>query len=126
MPSKPIHIFENVGEDVTMSEWDYDKVYDVIKLRLEEIHRLGISHNDVRPANILVSETGKIWLIDFGSSRCPSNEERKRNDFAALDSIFKRNFSGNQQGNGVYLEDPDSEGIGISNNKYRSEGGRSD
>ena len=97
IPSKPMHIFEDLGEEVPMSEWDYDKVYDVIKLRLEELHHLGISHNDVRPANIVVADTGKISLIDFGLSTYPTNEEGKRSDFAGLDTSFNREPYGIQE-----------------------------
>ena len=61
-----------------MFEWDYDQVYDAIELRLEELYHLGISHNDVRLANIFFSETGKISLIDFGLSTCPTSEKRKK------------------------------------------------
>ena len=53
MPRKPMYTFEYLGEEVPMSDWDYDQVYDVNKLMLEELHHLGISHNDVGPANIL-------------------------------------------------------------------------
>ena len=83
-----MHIFEDLGEEVPMSEWDYDKVYDVIKLRLEELHLFGVSHNDIRSANIHVSVSGKTSLIDFGHSDCTNNEERKRNDFKSLHHIF--------------------------------------
>lgn len=78
MPSHPIHIFEYLGEEKPMDAWDYNKVYEVIKQRLKELHLLGISHNDVRLANIHVSLSGKISLIDFGLSVCPSSEELTR------------------------------------------------
>lgn len=89
--SQPMHIFEYLGEEKSMDEWDYDKVYEVIKQRLEDIHQLGITHNDVRLANIHVSLSGKISLIDFGLSVCPSSEELRQEDFTALDHIFSKN-----------------------------------
>ena len=118
LPSKPMHRFEDLGEEVPMSEWDYDKVYDVIKLRLEELHHLGISHNDVRIANIVVADTGKISLIDFGLSTYPTNEKRKGRDFAGLDTSFNRASYSIREENEYDLEDGSSEGT--ENNNYAS------
>ncbi|KAJ0160275.1 hypothetical protein CTA2_8237 [Colletotrichum tanaceti] len=36
---------------------------------LAHLHTLGLAHNDVNPANILVSETGMPVLVDFDSCR---------------------------------------------------------
>ncbi|OJT24542.1 histidine kinase [Archangium sp. Cb G35] len=33
---------------------------------LAEVHRRGVIHKDIKPANILRSEGGRVWLIDFG------------------------------------------------------------
>ena len=122
MPSKPMHIFEDLGEEVPMSEWDYDKVYDAIKLRLEELHHLGISHNDVRPANIVVSETGKILLIDFGLSTCPASEKRKKRDFEALDQSLRKGSYGVHEGNEDDLEDMPSKKADTKNSGSRNDG----
>ena len=31
----------------------------------EEIHALGVIHGDVRSENIIISQEGKVWIIDF-------------------------------------------------------------
>ena len=36
---------------------------------LEEVHRSGIWHLDIKPANIMVDSHGKALLIDFGASK---------------------------------------------------------
>ncbi|CAG85694.2 DEHA2B16720p [Debaryomyces hansenii CBS767] len=88
LPDHPMHIFEYLGKEMQEDNWDKKKVHRVIKSRLKELHSLGISHNDVRPANIHVSVSGKISLIDFGLSDCSNNEKRKKNDFENLDYIL--------------------------------------
>lgn len=89
----PMHIFEYLGKEIPMKEWDKHKVHKIIKSRLEELHLLGISHNDVRLANIHVSVSGKVSLIDFGLSDCTNNGEHKKNDLENLDFILGLNSS---------------------------------
>lgn len=36
---------------------------------IRHLHSLGLAHNDVNPANIMVSADGMPILVDFGSSR---------------------------------------------------------
>jgi hypothetical protein len=88
LPDHPMHIFESLGKQISMEEWNMDNVHEVIKSRLEELHLLGISHNDVRKANIHVSVSGEISLIDFGLSDCSNNEGLKANDIKSLDQVF--------------------------------------
>ena len=89
----PMHIFEYLGKEVPEEKWNNKEVYKVIKSRLEELHLIGISHNDIRLANIHVSVSGKISLIDFGLSDYTNNEEHKKNDFETLEYILRLNGS---------------------------------
>jgi tetratricopeptide (TPR) repeat protein len=36
---------------------------------LEHAHALGIVHRDVKPANLIVDDWGKLWVTDFGLAR---------------------------------------------------------
>jgi serine/threonine protein kinase/Flp pilus assembly protein TadD len=36
---------------------------------LEHAHQLGIVHRDVKPGNLIVDESGKVWVADFGLAR---------------------------------------------------------
>ncbi|WP_224248534.1 trifunctional serine/threonine-protein kinase/ATP-binding protein/sensor histidine kinase [Hyalangium gracile] len=33
---------------------------------LAEVHRRGVIHKDITPSSILLSEDGRVWLVDFG------------------------------------------------------------
>lgn len=87
IPSQPMHIFEDLGEEIPSTEWNKCKVHEVVMERLAEIHLLGISHNDIRLDNIQVSISGRVTLIDFGFAFYPSSEEQKKRDFEALDEL---------------------------------------
>src|ERR1700686_1408743 len=42
---------------------------------LAAAHRKGVIHGDVKPANILITEDGRVKLMDFGMARVASREQ---------------------------------------------------
>jgi eukaryotic-like serine/threonine-protein kinase len=42
---------------------------------LAAAHRKGVIHGDVKPANILITEDGRVKLMDFGTARVAAREQ---------------------------------------------------
>src|SRR5262249_47064796 len=37
---------------------------------LEHAHQFGVIHRDVKPANLLMDASGRLWVTDFGLAHC--------------------------------------------------------
>lgn len=53
----------------TFSEEDVRDILPQVLEALEEVHGNEIWHLDLKPGNIMIDKTGKVYLIDFGASK---------------------------------------------------------
>ncbi len=44
---------------------------------IENLHKIGILHRDMKPSNIIVKEDGEVVIIDFGSACFSKNEDKE-------------------------------------------------
>lgn len=44
---------------------------------LETLHQANVIHRDIKPDNILMNESGQVWLVDYEIARIYRNEVRK-------------------------------------------------
>jgi serine/threonine protein kinase len=54
---------------------------------LKKLHSVGYTHNDMKPSNIMLSETFDATLIDFGYSKKYINENNSHMKKCCLDSF---------------------------------------
>ena len=74
-----LYIVTEYIEGQTLAQWMIDNpkpdlesvrgIVDQIAKGLRAFHRLEMLHQDLRPANIMIDNTGTVKIIDFGSTR---------------------------------------------------------
>jgi serine/threonine protein kinase len=100
--------FEKYNKTLTdRFNMDYPLTHDIdhgIKLGIQHLHSLGLSHNDINPHNIMFKSDGTPIIIDFDSCQIIGEKLLKgggwndqfysvaspANDYAALEEIEKR------------------------------------
>ncbi len=60
---------ETTFESRTAANYEVVRVGIEVAEALDHAHRRGVIHRDVKPGNLLVEKTGKVWLTDFGLAR---------------------------------------------------------
>lgn len=78
---------------------------------LENAHKNGIVHCDIKPHNILVTETGRIKVADFGIARAVNSSMNSKDEHAVLGSVHY--FSPEQASGGPVDERTDIYSLGV-------------
>jgi hypothetical protein len=60
---------EVLQEQGCLTEKQGAAVLDAIAAALASAHRVGITHRDVKPGNVLIADDGRVKLTDFGIAR---------------------------------------------------------
>jgi len=67
--------------DGNLSEWAICEYFKKLCKIYIDIHKVGITHEDCKPSNIIIDDDNEVYLIDFNISHDPSQpSERGRTD----------------------------------------------
>jgi serine/threonine protein kinase len=72
----------NTEADAEILEGGILKCVHQVLIALRVLHRHGISHNDIKPGNILLDINGDSFLCDYGSCTCPGIREPRQVKFS--------------------------------------------
>ena len=77
LPSQPKSLSgDSAGDDVAWqtTNWRTAVTWAAqVADGLHAAHELGIIHRDIKPSNLIVDQSGKPWITDFGLARIQSN-----------------------------------------------------
>ena len=65
-----------------------------IVIAIEQLHQLGISHNDIKSDNVMIGADGHVVIIDFGLAQQFSPPRKLRNDWRAVAEICYQLITG--------------------------------
>ena len=68
---------ELLKERKTLSESELNDIFLPILDGLEQVHKAGFIHRDIKPPNIYIREDGSPVLLDFGSARQSMGEKTR-------------------------------------------------
>lgn len=66
-----------IDEQYVFSKKQVKSIVKQLVVAMTELHRFNIIHRDIKPDNIIINESGHVWLIDYDISRIYREEIRK-------------------------------------------------
>lgn len=77
-PEKNAHLVE------TAMRVDRQKIEDELKVFVDHLHEAGVTHGDLFKRNMMLDESGRLYVIDFGKAKSISfaddREDQRRSD----------------------------------------------
>jgi serine/threonine-protein kinase len=77
-------LLKDVIEAGPVPEGDAVRYVDGILEALEYSHRAGVVHRDIKPGNVMITETGQVKVMDFGIARAVSDSSSTVADTTAI------------------------------------------
>ena len=102
---------ERHGKGLKQDSWkSFARIGAQVAQALRHAHRKGVLHNDVKPGNLLIDSTGKVFVTDFGLAE-PLDPESSDHDEAVNGTL---RYMAPERFQGIFDETSDVYSLGIT------------
>lgn len=106
---------ETMLKNRKLDSWEAKRFLATVLIIIGEFHKYGFIHRDIKPNNMILSDDGRLYLVDFGSVKiqnknlhteylsrksnssipAPSNNNNYNHEYLFGPSSFKNSLSDN-------------------------------
>lgn len=107
---------ETMLKNRKLDSWEAKRFLATVLIIIGEFHKYGFIHRDIKPNNMILSDDGRLYLVDFGSVKIQNKNLHTEYLSRKSNSSIPKAPSNNNNDNHEYLFGPSSFKNSLSDN----------